>query len=398
MRRLLSRRRRPLSSSAAAAATTNDLYDSSAAVFGHLSPDQASLKDASRSYFMSRFNPLFKKMDDEDWFPEDAFPELGKQGYLGLTISPEYGGAGLDFLSAGLIAEELHYANSSLGISHSAHDNLCAHNIFLNGSEEQRRRFLPGLCDGSMIGALGMSEAGAGSDAIGSMATKAKRDSGDGSYVLNGSKLWITNGPVADVVLVYAKTTSDDNDDDASGGGGGGKRRSRNAGVSAFLVEKGTPGFSVGKKMDQKMGFRGSPQSELVFEDVKIPAQNLLGRDSEGVGIMMSGLDLERSCKVTPTNLFTQPLKLTHPSIHPSIHPNSTLATLYCPTNRGGGGVARGGGAGHGLGRGAGEKPGAVRPAHRQLPAHPRQARAHVHAAVGGAAPVLQSVGGLRRR
>ena len=146
-----------------------------------------------------------------------------------------------------------------------------------------------------MIGALGMSEAGAGSDAIGSMATKAKRDSGDGSYVLNGSKLWITNGPVADVVLVYAKTTSDDNDDDGSGGGGGGKRRSRNAGVSAFLVEKGTPGFSVGKKMDQKMGFRGSPQSELVFEDVRVPAGNLLGPERGGVGIMMSGLDLERA-------------------------------------------------------------------------------------------------------
>ena len=228
-------------------------------------------------------------MDDEDWFPHDAWLTLAKHGYLGLTIPQKYGGVGLDFLAAGLVAEELHYANSSLGISHSAHDNLCANNIYLNGTEDQRMRFLPGLCDGSFIGALGMSEAGAGSDAIGSMATRAVQDPSDGSFVLNGSKLWITNGPIADVVLVYAKTVT------ATGAGTGDGRASRNAGVSALLVEKGMEGFSVGKKMDQKMGFRGSPQSELVFEDVRVPAQNVLGRAGEGVGVMMSGLDLERS-------------------------------------------------------------------------------------------------------
>jgi len=146
----------------------------------------------------------------------------------------------------------------------------------LNGNEEQRARFLPGLCAGTTVGALGMSEPGAGSDAIGSMSTRATRN-GD-HYILNGTKLWITNGPVADVVLVYAKTAPERG----------------NQGVSAFLVEKGMEGFSVGKKQD-KMGFRGSPQSELVFEDVKVPAANLLGSENGGVGIMMSGLDLERA-------------------------------------------------------------------------------------------------------
>lgn len=250
----------------------------STAPFGHLSDDHVALKDGARRYFMDTLNPLFRKMDDEDYFPPEVWPDLlGAQGYHGLTIPEKYGGAGLDFLSAGLIGEEMHYANSSIGISHSAHDNLCANNIYLNGTEEQRQRFLPGLCAGTLIGALGMSEPGAGSDAIGSMACRAELV-GD-KYVLNGNKLWITNGPVADVVLVYAKT-------DTSG--------TRNQGVSAFLVEKGMPGFSVGRKQD-KMGFRGSPQSELVFEDVEIPRENLIGVEGKGVGIMMSGLDLERA-------------------------------------------------------------------------------------------------------
>jgi len=246
--------------------------------FGHLSGDQVALKDASRSYFMDNMNPIFMEMDDKDWWPEHVFPNMmGKQGYLGLTISPEYGGAGLDYLSAGLIAEELHYANSSLGISHSAHDNLCANNIYLNGTEEQKQRLLPGLCNGTLIGALGMSEPGAGSDAIGSMAMRAVKD-GD-HYVLNGTKLWITNGPVADVVLCYTKTAPEKG----------------NQGVTAFLIEtKDLEGYSVGRKQN-KMGFRGSPQSELIFEDCRIPVSNVLGQENKGVKVMMSGLDLERA-------------------------------------------------------------------------------------------------------
>ena len=203
--------------------------------FGQLTADQIEIKDASRSYFMNTMNPIFMEMDDKDWWPEHVWPDqLAKQGYLGLTISPKYGGAGLDYLTAGLIAEELHYANSSLGISHSAHDNLCANNIYLNGTEEQKSKFLPGLCNGTMVGALGMSEPGAGSDAIGSMAMRAVRD-GD-NYILNGTKLWITNGPVADVVLLYAKTAPEKG----------------NQGVSAFLIEtKDLPGYSVGKKQNK---------------------------------------------------------------------------------------------------------------------------------------------------
>jgi isovaleryl-CoA dehydrogenase len=250
----------------------------SSAPFGHLTSEQIAIKDASRSYFMDNLNPIFMEMDDSDVFPPTIWPTLGKQGYMGLTISPEYGGVGLDYLTAGLIAEELHYANSSVGISHSAHDNLCANNIYLNGTEEQKKKYLPGLCDGTLIGALGMSEPGAGSDAIGSMATRAVRDN-CGNYVLNGTKLWITNGPVADVILLYAKTDPEKN----------------TQGVSAFIIEtKDLKGFSVGKKQN-KMGFRGSPQSELIFDECVVPKENLIGKENEGVKIMMSGLDLERA-------------------------------------------------------------------------------------------------------
>ena len=177
-RRLAAAGRRALFPSSSRPAAGRRAFSSStaapaAAAFGHLSPDHVTLKEHSRAYFMETLHPLFRRMDDEDYFPPEVWPALGAQGYMGLTVPAEYGGAGLDFLSAGLIGEEIHYANASIGISHSAHDNLCANNIYLNGTEDQRRRFLPGLCDGSLIGALGMSEPGAGSDAIGSMACRA---------------------------------------------------------------------------------------------------------------------------------------------------------------------------------------------------------------------------------
>lgn len=247
-----------------------------ASAFGTLTADHRDLRDTSKAFFMDRFHGLNERMDNEDYWPADAWPTMGKQGYLGLTVPPEYGGAGLDFLSAGMIGESLSYANPSLGLSHAAHDNLCANNIYLNGTEEQRRRLLPGLCDGTKVGALGMSEPGAGSDALGSMRTRATRE-GD-AYVLNGSKIWITNGPVADVMLVYAKTAPE----------------LGNKGISAFLVERDAPGFSVAQKLD-KMGLRGSPMGELVFTDCRVPAANLLGRENGGAAIMMSGLDLERA-------------------------------------------------------------------------------------------------------
>lgn len=240
-------------------------------------PEEASaLRDAAKAWAMDKLHPLLPRMDEHDEWPEEAWQGLASQGFLGLTVPTEYGGAGLDFVSAGLISEGINYANHCVGISHSAHDNLCTHNLFLNGTEEQRRRFLPALTNGSKMGALGMSEPGAGSDAIGSMATRAVRDGDD--YILNGTKMWITNGPVADVMLVYAKTDVE----------------AKSQGVTAFIVESDMPGFSVGKKND-KMGFRGSPQSELIFEDVRVPAANVVGGENKGIAVMMSGLDLERT-------------------------------------------------------------------------------------------------------
>lgn len=187
-----------------------------------------------------------------------------------------YGGAGLDLMTSGLVLQAFSRWNHALGLSWVAHENLCLHNILRNANEDQKRKYLPGLCKGTLIGALGLTEPGAGSDALGSMRTTARRDGAD--YVLNGSKLYITNGPVADVLLVYAKT---DRDKGAQG-------------ISAFIVEKDTPGFRVAQKL-VKMGFRGSQTAELVFEDCRVPAVNLVGDEDRGVRVVMSGLDLERS-------------------------------------------------------------------------------------------------------
>jgi len=189
---------------------------------------------------------------------------------------PAYGGAGADLFTSGLVLQAFSRWNHALGLSWVAHDNLCVNNILRNGNDEQRRRYLPALCSGAHVGALGLTEPGAGSDALGSMRTTARRDGGH--YVLNGAKLYITNGPVADVLLVYAKTDPD--------------RGAR--GISAFIIEKDMPGFRVAQKLT-KMGFRGSQTGELVFEDCRVPAGNLVGVENNGVAIVMSGLDLERA-------------------------------------------------------------------------------------------------------
>jgi isovaleryl-CoA dehydrogenase len=203
-------------------------------------------------------------------------PALARMGFLGVTAPTQLGGAGGDFFTSGLITQGLARWNHAVALSYVAHENLCLNNIARNGSDEIRTRFLPRLCDGSAIGALGLTEPGAGSDALGSMATTARRD-GD-HYVLNGRKLYITNGPVADILLVYAKT------DKAQGA----------KGISAFVIERGTPGFGVAQKLD-KMGFRGSTTAELVFDDCRVPAANLVGEENAGVAVVMSGLDLERA-------------------------------------------------------------------------------------------------------
>jgi isovaleryl-CoA dehydrogenase len=241
-----------------------------------LTSEQSEILDAADTFAKNELWPLQQKMDDEEWYPPELMPALGRMGFLGVTASSEYGGGDGDFMTAGLIAQGLARWNHAAALSYVAHDNLCLNNIARNASPAIKRKYLPGLCDGSLIGALALTEPGAGSDALGSMSTTARRE-GD-KYILNGRKLYITNGPVADVILVYAKT------DKAKGA----------KGISAFVVEKGFKGFQVAQKLD-KMGFRGSPTAELVFDDCEVPAENLVGEEDRGVGVVMSGLDLERA-------------------------------------------------------------------------------------------------------
>ena len=241
-----------------------------------LDAERQGILDAADRYGRDRLYPLAARMDEEEWWPDEEFRALGRNGYLGITAPADLGGAGLDLFASGLVAEAFARWNPALALSWVAHENLCLNNLLRNGSDEQRRRWVPGLCDGSRIGCLALTEPGAGSDALGSMRMTARRE-GD-HYVLNGRKLYITNGPVADVALVYAKT------DPARGAHG----------ISAFLVETDTPGFNVAQKLE-KMGFRGSQTAELVFDDCRVPAECLVGEENEGKRVVMSGLDLERA-------------------------------------------------------------------------------------------------------
>ena len=241
-----------------------------------LHADDQAVLDAADKFARKVLAPLSGRMDNDEWWPPEAFAQIGAAGFMGATVPTEYGGAGMDLFSSGLVCQAFARWNPALALSWAAHDNLCVNNIFRNASEVQRRRYLPGLCNGSQIGALGLTEPGAGSDALAGMRTTARRDGEH--YVLNGTKIYITNGPVADVLLVYAKTAPE-----------------RGAkGISAFIVEKGFPGFRVAQKLI-KMGFRGSQTGELVFEDCRVPVTNLVGPENDGVKIVMSGLDLERA-------------------------------------------------------------------------------------------------------
>ncbi len=241
-----------------------------------LNDDQRAILEAADRYGREQLYPLSRRMDDEEWWPDTEFRALGKEGFLGITVPPELGGAGLDLFASGLVLQAFSRWNYAFGLSWVAHENLCMNNIYRNANDEQRERYVPGLCDGSLVGCLALTEPGAGSDALGSMATTAVRDGDD--YVLNGRKMYITNGPVADIALLYAKT------DPGSGAHG----------ISAFVVEMDTPGVSVAQKL-VKMGFRGSPTAELAFEDCRVPAKNLMGQENKGVRCVMSGLDLERA-------------------------------------------------------------------------------------------------------
>ncbi|MBM4226766.1 MAG: isovaleryl-CoA dehydrogenase [Gammaproteobacteria bacterium] len=241
-----------------------------------LSPDQQTILDEADKFCRSELYPLAQRMDNEEWWPEDAFHRIGDQGYCGITVPEEFGGTGLDFFTSGLVCQAMARWNYALSLSWIAHENLCLNNIYRNANDDLRRKYLPDLCSGKAVGALGLTEPGAGSDALGSMRTTARREGG--YYILNGSKIYITNGPIADTLLVYAKTAPE-----------------RGAhGISAFIVEKDFPGFRVAQKLI-KMGFRGSQTGELVFDNCKVPVENLVGQENTGVAIVMSGLDLERA-------------------------------------------------------------------------------------------------------
>jgi isovaleryl-CoA dehydrogenase len=232
------------------------------------------LRDTVRGFAQAQIAPRAEEIDRTNTFPRDLWPELGKLGLHGITVEEEWGGSGLGYLAHCVAMEEVSRASASVGLSYGAHSNLCVNQIRRNGTDAQKQKYLSKLVSGEHVGALAMSEPGAGSDVV-SMRTRAEKK-GD-RYVLNGAKMWITNGPVAETLIVYAKTEPDK-----------GPR-----GISAFLIEKGMKGFSTAQKLD-KLGMRGSDTCELVFEDCEVPAENVLGAVNGGVNVLMSGLDYER--------------------------------------------------------------------------------------------------------
>jgi len=233
------------------------------------------LRDSVASFAAAEIAPLAAEIDRSDQFPRQLWPKMGDLGLHGITVEEDYGGAGLGYLEHVVAMEEVSRASASVGLSYGAHSNLCVNQIRRNGTEEQKRRYLPKLISGEHVGSLAMSEPGAGSDVV-SMKTRAEKK-GD-RWILNGSKMWITNASEAETLVIYAKTDPE-----------AGPR-----GITAFLVEKGFKGFSIAQKLD-KLGMRGSPTCELVFEDCEVPEENLLGALGKGVNVLMSGLDYERA-------------------------------------------------------------------------------------------------------
>lgn len=239
-----------------------------------LGEEVEALREMVHRWAQDRVRPLAAEIDRTNDFPAALWREMGELGLLGVTVPEEYGGAGMGYLAHTVAVEEIARASASVSLSYGAHSNLCVNQIKLNGSEEQKRKYLPGLISGEHVGALAMSEAGAGSDVVGMKLRAEKRN---GYYSLNGTKYWITNGPDADTLVVYAKT-------DPEAG---------SKGITAFIVEKDMKGFSTSPHFD-KLGMRGSNTAELIFEDVEVPFENVLGEEGKGVRVLMSGLDYER--------------------------------------------------------------------------------------------------------
>ena len=233
------------------------------------------IRDVTQRFATDKIAPLAARVDAEDWFPRDElWLAMGELGLHGITVEEEWGGLGLGYLEHVVAVEEVSRASASIGLSYGAHSNLCVNQVRRWGNDAQRAKYLPKLISGEHVGSLAMSEAGAGSDVV---SMKLKADAVQGGYVLNGTKFWITNAPYADTLVVYAKTAPE-----------AGSR-----GITAFLIEKDMAGFSIGQKID-KMGMRGSPTAELVFNDCEVPEENIMGPLHGGVGVLMSGLDYER--------------------------------------------------------------------------------------------------------
>ena len=256
-----------------------------------------ALRETVRAFTQDKIAPLAEEIDRTNVFPRQLWPQMGALGLHGITVEEEWGGSGLGYLEHVVAVEEISRGSASVGLSYGAHSNLCVNQIRRNGTEEQKRRYLPKLISGEHVGALAMSESGSGSDVV---SMKLRADKKGDRYVLNGTKMWITNGPIADTLVVYART-------DANAGP---------RGITAFIIEKGFKGFKTAQKLD-KLGMRGSDTGELVFQDCEVPEENILGGEGRGVNVLMSGLDYERVVLAAgPIGIMQASLDAVIPYVH----------------------------------------------------------------------------------